>query len=148
MAVSTCIGRLGPPGCPQGCQRLRDDGVPAPQTLATLQGLRQEAWAKGKGLSKGAIQRIAPRPARPRSQQSPGRDPLPCPHCQSVMEVWRLWPPPSGVIQEEVPARRRGKEAAQAPRADPTGHPGRTVGPAAGGIPRSLSGRRGRDGGP
>jgi hypothetical protein len=40
------------------------------------------------------------------------------------MEVWRIWHPTYGVIHDELEAIRRGKYAAKATRADPTGRPG------------------------
>ena len=50
------------------------------------------------GIVKGAIKIIAPMPYRQRYQQSTGRDPLRCPHCQHEMGVWRIWHPTYGVI--------------------------------------------------
>ncbi len=140
--VYTFIGRMVQHVFPKGFQRIRYYGVQATKTFATLKGLIQEALAKVKGIGKGAIKIIAPMTYRQRYQHSTGRDPLRCPHCQSVMGVWRIWHPHYGVLHDELTAIRRGKYAAQAPRAAPTGRPGRTVWPAAGGIPLSLPGLR------
>jgi Putative transposase len=140
--VYTCIGRMVQHTFPKGFQRIRSYGVQATTTFATLKRLMQEALAKVKGIVKGAINIIAPMTYRQRYQQSTGRDPLRCPHCQSAMEVWRLWHPLYGVIHDELQAIRRGKYAAQTSRADPAGRPGRTVRPAAGGISLSLPGLR------
>jgi hypothetical protein len=110
VAVSPGIGRLVPQVLPKGFQRLRAYGVQAPKTVATLTGrLRQEAWAQLRGRVTGAITRIAPLTSRQRSQQRTGQDPVRCPHCQSTLDGWRLWPPPYGVLPEAVDARRRGK---------------------------------------
>jgi hypothetical protein len=117
-------------------------GVQATKTFAKIKGLIQEALAKIKGLVKGAIKIIAPMTYRQRYQQSTGRDPLRCPHCQHEMGVWRIWHPISGVIHDELEAVRRGKYASQAPRADPPGRPGRTLWPASGGVSLSLFGLR------
>jgi len=138
--VYTFIGRMVQHTFPKGFPRIRSYGVQATKTFATLKSLIQEALAKVKGIVKGAIKIIAPMTYRQRCQQSTGRDPLRCPHCQSAMEVWRIWHPLSGVIHDERRAIRRGKYASQTSRADPTGHPGRTVRPAAGGISLSLPG--------
>jgi len=132
---------------PKGFQRIRYYGVQATKTFATLKGLIQEALATVKGIVKGAIKIIAPMTYRQRYQQSTGRDPLRCPYCQNEMGVWRIWHPTYGVIHDELTAIARGKYASQATRADPTGKLGRTVWPAAGGIPVSLPGLRGRDAG-
>jgi hypothetical protein len=140
--VYTCIGRMVPHTFPKGFQRIRYDGVQATKTFAKLKGQMQEALAKVKGIIRGAIKLIAPLTHRQRYQQSSGRDPLRCPHCQGEMGVWRIWHPTYGLIHEELEARRRGKYASQAPRADPTGSLGRTVWPATGGIPLPLSGLR------
>lgn len=140
--VYTFIGRMVQHTFPKGFQRIRYYGVQAPKTFATLKSLIQEALAKVKGIVKGAIKIIAPMTYRQRYQQSTGRDPLRCPHCQSAMEVWRIWHPLYGVIHDELQAIRRGKYASQTSRADPAGRPGRTVRPAAGGISLSLPGLR------
>jgi len=140
--VYTFIGRMMQHVFPKGFQRIRYYGVPATKTFAKLKGVIQEALAKVQGIIKGAIKIIAPLTYRQRYQQSSGRDPLRCPHCQSAMEVWRIWHPTYGVIHDELEAMRRGKYASQAPRADPAGSHGRTVWPAAGGISLSLPGLR------
>jgi hypothetical protein len=98
VAVYTFIGRMVQPVFPKGFQRLRYYGVQATKTCATLKGLIQEALAKVKGLVKGAIKLIAPMTYRQRYQQSPGRDPLRCPPCQSTMDVGRIWHPTDGVL--------------------------------------------------
>ena len=125
--VYTFIGRMVQHVFPKGFQRVRYYGVQATKTFAKLKGLIQEALAKVKGIVKGAIKIIAPLTYRQRYQQSSGRDPLRCPHCQSAMDVWRIWHPTYGVIHDELEAMRRGKYASQAPRADPATKPGRTV---------------------
>jgi hypothetical protein len=140
--VSTFIGRMVQHVFPKGFQRIRYYGVQATKTFATLKGLIQEALTKIRGFVKGAIKIIAPMTYRQRYQQSTGRDPLRCPHCQSTMDVWRIWHPTYGVIHDEAEAMRRGKYASQAQRADPARRPRRTVWPAARGIPLSLPGLR------
>jgi hypothetical protein len=127
---------------PKGFQRVRYYGVQATKTFAKVKRLIQEALVKVQGIVKGAIKIIAPLTYRQRYRQSTGRDPLICPHCQSDMGVWRIWHPTYGVIHDELAAIRRGKYGAQAPRADPARRPGRTLWPAAGGVPLSLFGLR------
>jgi putative transposase len=107
--VYTFIGRMVQHTFVKGFQRVRYYGVQATKTFAKIKRLIQAALAKVKGIIKGAIKIIAPLPYRQRYQQSTGRDPLRCPHCQSVMEVWRLWHPTSGVIHDELDAIRRGQ---------------------------------------
>jgi hypothetical protein len=138
--VYTFIGRMVQHVFPKGFQRIRYYGVQATKTFATLQGLIQEALATVKGIVKGAIKIIAPMTYRQRYQRSTGRDPLRCPYCQHEMGVWRIWHPTYGVIHDELTAIARGRYASQATRADPTGKLGRTVWPAARGIPLSLPG--------
>ncbi len=140
--VSTFIGRMVQHVFAKGFKRVRYYGVQATKTLAKIKVLIQAALAKVKGVVKGAIQIIATRTYRQRYQQSSGRDPLRCPHCQREMGVWRIWHPPYGLIHDELKAIARGKYASQAPRADPAGSPGRTVWPASGGISLSLPGLR------
>jgi hypothetical protein len=140
--VYTCIGRMVQPVCPKGCKRVRYYGVQATKTFAKIKALIQTAWTKVKGVVKGASQIIAPMTYRQRYQQSTGRDPWRCPHCHSDMGVWRIWHPTYGMIHDELEAIRRGKYASQAPRAAPTGGPGRTLWPASGGISLSLPGLR------
>jgi hypothetical protein len=140
VAVDTFIGRMVHHVFAEGFQRIRYDGVQATKTCATLKGVMQAALAKVQGFVKGAIRIIAPLSSRQRYQQSTGCDPLRCPHCHAEMGVWKIWHPKYGVIYEELEAIKRGQYASQAPRAAPTGGPGRTVWPAAGAIPVSLPG--------
>src|SRR5256712_9887153 len=140
VAVYTFIGRMVQHVFPKGFQRIRYYGVQATRTFAKLKGLIQEALAKVQGIVRGAIKIIAPSTYRQRYRHSSGRDPLRCPHCQREMDVWKIWHPKYGVIYDELEAIKRGKYASQAPRAAPTGSPGRAVRPAAGGIPLSLPG--------
>ena len=135
------------PSFPKGFQRLRSYGVHATRTFAKITPVMHEALTKVKGIVKGAIQIIAPLTYRQRYHQSPGRAPLRCPYCHSDMGVWRIWHPRYGVIHDELEAMRRGMEASQETRAAPAGGDGRTVWPATGGIPLSLSGLRCRDAG-
>jgi hypothetical protein len=117
--VYTFIGRMVQHVFPKGFQRVRYYGVQATKTFATLKGLIQEALAKVKGIVKGAIKIIAPLTYRQRYQQSSGRDPLRCPHCQGEMAVWRIWHPTYGVIHDEGEVIKRGTYASTAPRAGP-----------------------------
>jgi putative transposase/transposase-like zinc-binding protein len=142
VAVDTFIGRMVQHVFPKGFQRIRYYGVQATKTFAKLKGVMQAALAQVQGFVKEAIQIIAPLTYRQRYQQSTGRDPLRCPHCHAEMGVWKIWHPTYGVIYDELEAMNRGKYTSQAPRAAPTGSPGRTVRPAAGGIPVSLPGVR------
>ena len=127
---------------PKGFQRVRYYGVQATKTFAKLKGLIQEALAKVKGVFKGAIKILAPMTYRQRYAQSTGQDPLRCPHCHRDMEVWRIWHPTYGLIRDELTAIKRGNYASQAPRAAPTGSPGRTLRPTARRISLSLPGVR------
>ena len=145
--VYTFLGRMIQHVFPKGFQRIRYYGVQATKTFATIKHMIQEALAKVRGLVKGAIKIIAPMTYRQRYQQSTGRDPLRCPHCQREMGVWRIWHPNYGVIHDELETIRRGKYASQAPRAAPTGGSGRTLWPATGGISLSLPGVRCSDAG-
>ena len=138
--VDTFLGRMVQHTMPKGFKRIRYYGVQATKTFAKLKVLIREAVAKVEGVVKGAIKIIARLTYRQRYQQSTGRDPLRCPHCQAEMGVWKIWHPKYGVIYDELEAIKRGKYASQAPRAAPTGSPGRAVRPAAGGIPLSLPG--------
>jgi Putative transposase len=106
--VDTFIGRMVQHVVPQGFKRIRYDGVQAPKTFAKVKVLMQEALAKVEGVVKGAIKIIARLAYRQRYEQSTGRDPLLCPHCQGEMGVWRIWHPTYGVIYDEVQVIKRG----------------------------------------
>jgi hypothetical protein len=142
VAVYTFIGRMIQHTFPKGFQRIRSYGVQATKTFAKIKYMIHEALVKVKGIVKGAIKIIAPLPYRQRYRQSTGRDPLRCPHCQSTMEVWRIWHPTYGVIRDELEVIRRGKYASQAPRAAPAERPGCPLRATARGVPLSLSGLR------
>jgi putative transposase len=145
--ASTFIGRMVQHVLPKGFQRVRYYGVQATKTFAQIKPMIHDALSKVKGIVKGAIQIIAPLTYRQRYQQSTGRDPLRCPHCQAERGVWKIWHPQYGVISDELEAIERGKYASHTSRADSPGSSRRTVWPAAGGIPLSLPGLSGRDAG-
>jgi hypothetical protein len=91
--VDTGIGRMVQPTMPTGFKRIRYYGGQATKTFAKGKRLIREAVAKVEGVVKGAIKIIARLTYRQRYEQSPGRDPLICPHCRGEMGVWRLWHP-------------------------------------------------------
>jgi hypothetical protein len=138
--VYTFIGRMIQHVFPKGFQRIRYYGVQATKTFEQLKRMIHDALAKVKGIVKGAIKIITPMTYRQRYEQSTGRDPLICPHCQREMGVWRIWHPTYGIIYDELKAIERGKYASQASRADPARRPGRPLWPASGGISLSLPG--------
>lgn len=140
VAVSTFIGRMVQHVFAKGFQRIRYYGVQATKTFAKLKMLIREAVAKVQGVVKGAVKIIARLTYRQRYEQSTGRDPLRCPHCQAEMGVWKIGHPKYGGIDDELEAMKRGKYASQAPRAAPAGSSGRTVWPTAGGVSVSLPG--------
>jgi hypothetical protein len=96
VAVDTCIGRMVQHVFAKGFQRICSDGVQATKTFAKLKVLIREAVAKVEGVVKGAVKIIARLTYRQRYQQSTGRDPLRCPHCQAEMGVWKIWHPKYG----------------------------------------------------
>jgi hypothetical protein len=96
--VDTFIGRMVQPTLPKGFQRIRYYGVQATKTFAQVKGMIQAALTKVEEVVKGAVKIIARLTYRQRYEQSTGRDPFRCPHCQGEMAVWRLWHPTYGVI--------------------------------------------------
>ncbi|HSX76951.1 MAG TPA: transposase [Candidatus Saccharimonadia bacterium] len=119
VTVETCIGRMVQHTVPKGFKRIRYDGVPATKTFAKGKVAMQAALAKVEGLVKGAVQILARLTYRQRYEQSTGRDPLVCPHCQSEMGVWRIWHPTYGVIYDEGEVIKRGTYTSSAQRAGP-----------------------------
>jgi hypothetical protein len=119
VAVETFIGRMMQHTMPKGFKRIRYYGMQATKTFAKVKGAIQAALAKVEGVVKGAVQIIARLTYRQRYEQSTGRDPLICPHCQSAMGVWRIWHPTYGVIYDEGEVIKRGTYASTAPRASP-----------------------------
>jgi Putative transposase/Transposase zinc-binding domain len=117
--VNTFIGRMVQHTMPKGFKRIRYYGVQATRTFATVKALLREAVAKVEGVIKGAVKIIARLTYRQRYEQSTGRDPLRCPHCQSTMDVWRIWHPTYGVIYDEGEVIKRGTYTSTAPRAGP-----------------------------
>jgi hypothetical protein len=103
----------------KGFKRIRYYGVQATRTFAKVKALIREAVAKVEGVIKGAVKIIARLTYRQRYEQSTGRDPLRCPHCQSTMDVWRIWHPTYGVIYDEGEVIKRGTYTSTAPRAGP-----------------------------
>jgi hypothetical protein len=119
VGVETFIGRMIQHTMPKGCKRIRYYGVQATKTFAKVKGVIQAALAKVEGVVKGAVKIIARLTYRQRYEQSTGRDPLRCPHCQGEMEVWRIWHPTYGVSYDEGEVIKRGTYAASVPRAGP-----------------------------
>src|SRR4029450_2606592 len=119
VAVDTFIGRLLQHTGPKSCKRIRYYGVQATKTFAKVKVAIQAALAKVEGVVKGAVQIIARLTYRQRYEQSTGRDPFRCPHCQREMEVWRIWHPTYGVMYDEGEVIKRGTYASSAPRAGP-----------------------------
>jgi hypothetical protein len=117
--VNTFIGRMVQHTMPKGFKRIRYYGVQATRTFAKVKALIREAVAKVEGVIKGAVKIIARLTYRQRYEQSTGRDPLRCPHCQSTMDVWRIWHPTYGVIYDEGEVIKRGTYTSTAPRAGP-----------------------------
>ena len=117
--VETFIGRMVQHTVAKGFKRIRYYGVQATKTFAKVKVAIQAALAKVEGVVKGAVKIIARLTYRQRYEQSTGRDPFRCPHCQRVMEVWRIWHPTYGVIYDEGEVIKRGTYASSAQRAGP-----------------------------
>ena len=117
--VATCIGRMIQHTMPKGFKRIRYYGVQATKTFVKIKGIIQAALAKVGEVVKGAVKIIARLSYRQRYEQSTGRDPLRCPHCQREMGLWRIWHPTSGVIYDEGQVIKRGTYASSAQRAGP-----------------------------
>src|SRR2546428_9888970 len=83
VAVETFIGRMVQHMVPKGFKRIRYYGVQATKTFAKVKVAIQAALAKVEGVVKGAVKIIARLTYRQRYEQSTGRDPLVCPHCQT-----------------------------------------------------------------
>jgi hypothetical protein len=115
--VYTFIGRMIQHVFPKGFKRIRYYGVQATKTFEKVKGLIQEALAKVKGVIKGAIKIIPALTYRQRYEQSLGRDPLICPHCQQEMGVWKVWHPKYGVVYDELEKIRKGRYRSSRQRA-------------------------------
>jgi len=119
VAVDTFIGRMVQHTMPKGFKRIRYYGVQATKTFTKVKVMIQAALANVEGVVKGAIKIIARLTYRQRYEQSTGRDPFRCPHCQGEMEVWCVWHPTYGVIYDEGEVIKRGTYASCAPWAGP-----------------------------
>src|SRR5246127_1958847 len=117
--VNTFIGRMVQHTLPKGFKRIRYYGVQATKTFAKVKVAIQAALAKVQGVVQGAVKILARLTYRQRYEQSTGRDPFICPHCQGEMAVWRIWPPTYGVIYDEGEVIKRGTYASTAQRAGP-----------------------------
>jgi hypothetical protein len=117
--VDTFIGRMVQHTVPKGFKRIRYYGMQATKTFAKVKVMIQAALAKVEGVVKGAVKIIARLTYRQRYEQSTGRDPFRCPHCQSAMEVWCIWHPTYGVIYDEGEVIKRGTYASSVQRAGP-----------------------------
>jgi predicted SnoaL-like aldol condensation-catalyzing enzyme len=119
VTVDTFIGRMVQHTVPKGFKRIRYYGVQATKTFAKVKAVIQAALAKVEEVVKGAVKIIARLTYRQRYEQSTGRDPFRCPHCQREMELWCIWHPTYGVIYDEGEVIKRGTYASSAQRAGP-----------------------------
>ena len=117
--VDTFMGRMVQHTLPKGFKRIRYYGVQATKTFAKVKVAIQAALAKVQGVVQGAVKIIVRLTYRQRYEQSIGRDPFMCPHCQGEMAVWRIWHPTYGVIYDEGEVIKRGTYTSSAPRAGP-----------------------------
>jgi hypothetical protein len=117
--VHTFIGRMIQHMMPKSFKRIRYYGVQATKTFAKVKGIIQAALAKVGEVVKGAVKIIARLAYRQRYEQSTGRDPLRCPHCQQEMGLWRIWHPTYGVVYDEGQKIKRGTYTSSAQRAGP-----------------------------
>jgi Putative transposase/Transposase zinc-binding domain len=119
VSVDTFMGRMVQHTLPKGFKRIRYYGVQATKTFAKVKVAIQAALAKVQGVVQGAVKIIVRLPSRQRYEQSTGRDPFICPHCQGEMAVWRIWHPTYGMIYDEGEVIKRGTYTSSAPRAGP-----------------------------
>jgi hypothetical protein len=119
ITVDTFIGRMIQHTMSKGFKRIRYTGVQATKTFAKVKVAIQAALAKVEGVVKGAVKIIARLTYWQRYEQSTGRNPLVCSHCQHEMEVWRIWHPTYGVIYDEGEVIKRGTYASSTSRAGP-----------------------------
>ena len=115
--VYTFISRMVQHVFPKGFKRIRYYGVQATKTFEKVKGLIQEALSKVKGIIKDAIKIIPALTYRQRYEQSLGRDPLICKHCQHEMGVWKIWHPKYGVVYDELEKIRKGRYWSSRPQA-------------------------------
>jgi hypothetical protein len=115
--VYTFISRMVQHVFPKGFKRIRYYGVQATKTFEKVKGLIQEALSKVKGIVKDAIKIIPALTYRQRYEQSLGRDPLICKHCQHEMGVWKIWHPKYGVVYDELEKIRKGRYWSSRPQA-------------------------------
>src|SRR5438309_177488 len=117
--VDTFMGRMVQHTLPKGFKRIRHSGVQATKTFAKVKVMIQAALAKVEGVVKGAIKIIARLTYRQRYDQSTGRYPFRCPHCQGEMEVCCIWHLTYVLTYDEGEVIKRGTYASSAPRAGP-----------------------------
>jgi len=104
---------------PKGFKRIRQYGVQATKTFATVKALIHKALAQVQRVIKGAVKIIGRLTYRQRYEKSTGCDPLRCSHCGEEMAVWRIWHPRYGVVYDEGQKIKRGTYTASAQRAGP-----------------------------
>lgn len=117
--VHTFIGRMVQHALPKGFKRIRQYGVQATKTFATVKALIHKALAQVQRVIKGAVKIIGRLTYRQRYEKSTGCDPLRCSHCGEEMAVWRIWHPRYGVVYDEGQKIKRGTYTASAQRAGP-----------------------------
>lgn len=108
ISVYRFIGRMIQHVLPKGFQRIRHYGVQATRTFAKVKGIIHSALSKVGALVQDGIRVIARKGYRERYKAGTGVDPVVCPHCGEVMDVWRIWHPNHGIIYDALEKLKRG----------------------------------------
>ena len=105
----TVIGGLVPHMLPNGCHRLRYDGLHATCKAKKLQGVRTAFMVALGRLSKGTYRSVPQQTSRERVLASTGRDPWRGARCDGERMLGQVWHPRYGVVYDEVQTIKRGR---------------------------------------
>lgn len=139
ISVYRFIGRMIQHVLPKGFQRIRYYGVQATKTYAKVRGIIQSALSKVNNVVQDGIRIISRKGYRERYKASTGVDPIVCPHCGEVMDVWRIWHPKHGIIYDAFEKLKRGCYGFEESKFVGGGGDRRPLRPSAQGIQLSLS---------
>ncbi len=95
---------------PKGFHRLRYDGLHAPGKAKKVTGVLTALMVALGRLIKGTYRIVAQKPSRERVLASTGRDPLRCARCGRERLLWQVWHPRYGVVYDELPALKHGRD--------------------------------------
>jgi hypothetical protein len=136
--VMIFIGRMVQHIMPKGFKRIRYYGLEATKSYKKWSTVILEGIKKIGRIVKGVYQIVKEKKYRQRYKEISGKDPMQCPFCGEVMDLWRIWHPKYGTIYDECENLKTGRYERKEVAGKIDRGRGYSVWPATGGIQLPL----------